>query len=463
MNPGRRREHPRVSYQAEVHLYRAGGEGMIRAKALDLSSGGVGLLCSGTWAVGAAVECELKDEAGLFRVPGKVIWAVGPRDETKTQVQLGAEDKKKPQTPPEACMGVAFMAAEDESTTRLRVLLEEAAPLKTPVELSLPALNDTIRARAEMAEGGLRLHTALPFLRIGEGVGVRFAREAEPTAATLRRVELSTANGTPELAVTIGFGPEDDNEVAEAGEGADGDAGTGEAGEAGPSAEPAADAAAGATQGEDALAAQPRLPQPDTVSSPAGRFGTGALFLALVLGVVIGALATLAVAGGQGQSPDQAGDVLETDPALEPAVPEAPPAAAPAQAGDDALAEAAAQARGDGGATASTATAPELLGNLHRPVVETFEGGMRVRIPLRGETRDMRSYPLSSPGIVIELPHAKATIPIENYGVHHGPVRRVWLRDSEDGGLQVRVIYTREPRRHELRLEQGGLTIELWR
>jgi hypothetical protein len=58
------------------------------------------------------------------------------------------------------------------------------------------------------------------------------------------------------------------------------------------------------------------------------------------------------------------------------------------------------------------------------------------------------------------VPHARALIALDNYGIQRGLVRRVWLRE-EGAGVQVRVITRRPAARSIVSYEPGGLSIVL--
>jgi hypothetical protein len=105
----------------------------------------------------------------------------------------------------------------------------------------------------------------------------------------------------------------------------------------------------------------------------------------------------------------------------------------------------------DDGAQRAAGTQPEV----------TVEGvRTRVFVPMHGDGFGLRQYELTTPGVAVTLPNARALIPIDNYAIHRGIVRRVWLRQEPDG-LQVRVITRRASSRAITSFDGSGLTILL--
>jgi hypothetical protein len=91
----------------------------------------------------------------------------------------------------------------------------------------------------------------------------------------------------------------------------------------------------------------------------------------------------------------------------------------------------------------------------------TVEGvRTRVFVPMQGDGFGLRQYELTTPGVAVTMPNARALIPLDNYAIHRGIVRRVWLRQEPDG-LQVRVITRRASSRAITSFDGSGLTILL--
>ena len=61
-------------------------------------------------------------------------------------------------------------------------------------------------------------------------------------------------------------------------------------------------------------------------------------------------------------------------------------------------------------------------------------------IPMRGSGEGMRSYPLTTPGVVLTLPKAFALIPLGNHEPARGLARRIGVRKL-GAGTQVKVLY----------------------
>jgi hypothetical protein len=191
--------------------------------------------------------------------------------------------------------------------------------------------------------------------------------------------------------------------------------------------------------------AAPELPPAPALASPAGAAPT----------VLARTAGTAAETGAQETS-------RSLEPELGPAAatddenPTPARAEAEAQAGQKPKPAAAAEAE----AQAEPDTAPANLRSPRQtPGVEVHGDETRVFVPVRGTAEGMTVYDLSSPGVVVNLPHGTARLPLENFGVHRGLVSRVWLRKGRSG-VQVRVIFRRRAR-YETDFGDGGLTVSV--
>lgn len=93
--------------------------------------------------------------------------------------------------------------------------------------------------------------------------------------------------------------------------------------------------------------------------------------------------------------------------------------------------------------------------------IKASEGRTEIVIPMRGSSDGLARYVLTTPGIALTLPHARALVPLENYATpHHRLVRRVWLRRHATG-VQVRIIYPNTSVHDETRFDERGLHVLL--
>jgi hypothetical protein len=92
--------------------------------------------------------------------------------------------------------------------------------------------------------------------------------------------------------------------------------------------------------------------------------------------------------------------------------------------------------------------------------IKASEGQTEIVIPMRGSGEGLTRYELTTPGIALTLPHARALVPLENYAAHRPLVRRVWLRHHPTG-VQVRIIYPHGSVRDETRFDERGLHVLL--
>lgn len=95
-----------------------------------------------------------------------------------------------------------------------------------------------------------------------------------------------------------------------------------------------------------------------------------------------------------------------------------------------------------------------------RPRVSVRGAQTHVFIPMQGDGVGVRQYELTTPGVAVSVPHARALIPLENYAIGRGIVRRVWVR-QQGAGVQVRVITKRPAVRSIVSFDETGLRIVL--
>jgi hypothetical protein len=86
------------------------------------------------------------------------------------------------------------------------------------------------------------------------------------------------------------------------------------------------------------------------------------------------------------------------------------------------------------------------------------------RVPLLGSTVGMYHYSLTHPrGVAVNLPNARANLPIGLHLVRHDGFRTVWIRERPEGGIQIRFGFTRHPTPDEeaLEIEPDAVTLRV--
>jgi hypothetical protein len=450
------RRSARVRYPTSVKLARDDGE-WIESRSFDLSEGGIGVMAFEGWPVGSRVRCRFELDGGVVALRGAVAWCSpeqSRREDTPTLVKLG--EPRASSGPQPRAMGIRFEPPSGADGARLRNVVRKGQPLCSPVELRFEGEEEPLRARAEATADGLRLRASLPPFRMGAALQARFPSVDEPVRAVVRdvrvvheddlpelRVDLSTAEATGLVTLPPG---------ARAGEAADSDA-------------------------EARAAERARGWELGLVS---GLIGV-AVGVALTLGLV------WAVDGGEAKASASSGAATEaaaesvtvTDMVSKAATATAKGTVADTEPGSDVepgsdtepatATVTATVAATDSSTETDTATGSVLdshavaarASDERGPAVWVSEDLTRVALPIEGDAASMHSYLLSSPGVVVELPNARTPLLLDNYGVHEGLVKRVWVRETPEGALQVRVIFVRAAVRHEVKVEDGALVIDV--
>jgi hypothetical protein len=83
-------------------------------------------------------------------------------------------------------------------------------------------------------------------------------------------------------------------------------------------------------------------------------------------------------------------------------------------------------------------------------------------LPMQGSAEALERHPLTAtPGLALNLPNARAGVPLDDYATpHHAAVRHVWLR-RQGIGVQVRIFYPKAPLHDEERFDDRGLHVLL--
>jgi hypothetical protein len=209
MHLGGQRQHPRVQLDTPIRLRRSDEGPWLNARVFDLSEGGVGLHVHEGMPVGSEVRCSLPllgARGSDLELKGTVAWieGAGDRQDTKTLVRLGAERESEPTTPRRS-MGLQFADVTPDDAIRIRNAVRAAAARPCEVVLSLEGRAEPITARAEPTPEGLLLRAALPIVRIGAAVGVRFGGDGDgdSVVGVVKNITLGASEGAPELRIEV--------------------------------------------------------------------------------------------------------------------------------------------------------------------------------------------------------------------------------------------------------------------
>jgi hypothetical protein len=498
-----RRQEPRIRFRAPLRIKEARTARAIEATSLDLSQGGIGVRAPSACEVGANVVCELELEGERVSLAGVVTWTDRPepeatvviadnaavtqqqepprseRPDTKTQIRLGTDvTDEAPATRParrktrslfrlgtelpslepseaaETSMGIRFETLSSEHAQMLHGLVQNGEPVKSPVQLLFSGMAEPIRAQAETSPLAIRVLAPLPFLALDSAVRIGVTPESDEQTGCIQRVELvtTTEQRVPCLEIDIAL----DNGISHV---------------------RSVDPHAGSPQKK---ASNPRNVQTDSVR-PATTARVPLLLAMLVTGAGLGAIATwFSVARPAREAAARAAPGLRTPSPLF-----AKPTAKPVLVGGpeahesenpSTLASAATIPTQPEIATqpAPTATAPEPeperapevadapspVVALAAPEVTVSSRETKIFLPMDGSDQDISRYELSSPGLVINLPHARPRIAFEDYSIYQGVVRRIWLREHHDG-VQVRVTWRHAPLHSKVVFDERGLTLRI--
>lgn len=499
MNALSRRRQPRIRYRAPLRIKSLRTANAIEATCLDLSQGGMRVRAPALCGVGTNVVCELEVEERRLSLPGVVAWTDPPhapnngaepselqasakteRPDTKTQIRLGT-DSSEPEVgkrsgrnhtqglyrlgeaaysepapanakAPEAAMGIRFETLSDAHAKLLSDLVRDGEPITSAVQLWFSGLAEPIRAQAHAHAAAISVRAQLPFLALDSAVRIGVAPDGEEQQGWIRSVELVTTSveRVPRLEIEIAL----ENAAGHA-------------------------LASGRERTSGSHRAQ--------ASQPKGRGARAWLLLAtLASGAGLGAVATWFLvarpvreaatradpelhmpaplfaarranserAPTQAAAPGALADTLAPA-ALTPA-PTSAAMAPPIQLAAATQAEASAPSAPEPEpAQPAAEPQPPLLA---APEVTVTDRETRIFVPMDGSDTDISRYELSSPGLVVNLPHAHAQIALEDYPIYRGLVRRVWLREHRKG-VQVRVVWRQSPIRSKVIFDDHGLTL----
>jgi hypothetical protein len=166
------RRSERIDYRVPVTLFAARDDAMpVIARSLDVSEGGMRVLAATPMPVGAVVRCELTLDGQSAQLEGRVAWL----SQAATPLASSAPDDESDDEPSQALgIGIRFETLTREESGALRKLISQATEGYMPAELELHGVHALVAARAVPTPSGARISAALPWLKRGAPVGVRF-------------------------------------------------------------------------------------------------------------------------------------------------------------------------------------------------------------------------------------------------------------------------------------------------
>jgi hypothetical protein len=450
-----RRTQPRIDYREAVRVIWPGEVSGVVARAVNLSAAGI-LIDAPTptpCPVGSDVLCDLALPRGPRLLRGRVA--------------------HRRSLPEKVGMGIEFVDLSEGEIAELHDVVSVVARKPQRVKVRFEGTPQTVTARAFSVEGGLRLVTALPFLKPDTAVEIALSPDGSASARG-RVVGLTLAagppGGAPRLLIDVGVDEEDpwrtssgrtpvveplglDEAVPEP---------VWDAEDVTPRSEPA-QLHAPIEQIEQieqieieeevptvvtAAAWPPVMPEPSEptvadgdrtevvdLAARSGRWralGGGMIAGTIALAAFVAAIVLIKVVAPRTAAPPPSilPPVYVTAPVTPP--PAAPVAApAPAEAAPTVAAPEPAVA-----AAEPAVAAPE-------PVAAPAAGPAVFAVGLRGSLAGVRRYPLSKPdGVAFNLPHARATTPIGTYQPDVPGLHSVWVRALPGGGAHLRFYFT---------------------
>jgi hypothetical protein len=324
------------------------------------------------------------------------------------------------------------------------------------VHVRFEGMREPMRSRAQLTSDGLRLSTALPFLRLRSPVEVTFLSGPSKVQSRglVRQVELDqfAADGTPRLAVSVAFAAE-------------------------PETQPGVPVAV-------ATPAEPVPPVPVVPVAPAGVAAVVAIptpvtpapvqprglavtrILLVAAAVVIVGLAALTYFEAGNSGPASAPPVA-TAPAAAP-VAAAPVAAPPAPAAPKIAAAAIAPQVVAAPVTVAPQAPPVVIppplpAGTPGPEIVSDGNETTASVPVSGSTQGMVHYSLlRRKGVAVNLPRAQSELPMGLHTIGRDGLRYVWIRERPEGGIQVRFIFSNPaPDERLIELEDDAIKIRV--
>jgi hypothetical protein len=422
MHRTHQRRQQRVAYAASVRVHTSGRPHPFEARSINLSSSGVLVESLQPCAVGTEVICEIPLPGGRRQLRGRVA-----RLEALSPAAVG--------------LAIAFTGLDAPDQELLSEAIGQDDGRTRVVQVRFEGMREPMRSRAQLTPEGLRLTTALPFLRLRSPVEVTFlsGESNVRSKGMIQNVELDqfAEDGTPRLAVNVAFSAEPEVQP-------------GDPVAVAPPPEPVPAAAPLPVPASAApLPVRPAAAAPPVHAPPRADHTALIRVLSVAAMVAAAGLVVISVLQLRGQAP------VATAPA--PALPTTPPPAVAAERRPQVQAQA--RLPELPAAPAPTAIAvpppapppvlipPPLPPDTPGPSIESDGAETTASVPISGSTEGMVHYSLGShrKGVVINLPLAHAEIPVGLHSIRHDGVRYVWIRNRAEGGISVRFLFESPP------------------
>jgi hypothetical protein len=420
MHRTHQRRQQRVAYAASVRVHTTGRPHPFEARSINLSRSGVLVESLQPCAVGTEVICEIPLPGGRRQLRGRVA-----RLEALSPAAVG--------------LAIAFTGLDAPDQELLSEAIGQDDGRTRVVQVRFEGMRDPMRSRAQLTREGLRLTTALPFLRLRSPVEVTFlsGESNVRSKGMIQQVQLDqfAEDGTPRLAVDVAFSAEPEVQP-------------GDPVAVAPPPEPVPTAPALPVP----LASPEPVPMPVPRPAPTD---LGALIRVLSVAAMVVAAGLVALTVLQ---------MREAPVAVAP-VPPLPAAPAPARPQPQTLPARPAPVSAPSHVvqisplpvTAARPIAPAqaapvliplpLPEGTPGPTIESDGVETTASIPISGSTQGMVHYSLGShrKGVAVNLPLAHAEIPVGLHSIRRDGVRYVWIRNRPEGGISVRFLFESPP------------------
>jgi hypothetical protein len=319
------------------------------------------------------------------------------------------------------------------------------------VQVRFEGMAEPMRSRARLTDKGLRLSTALPFLRLRSPVEVTFVSgdSKVQSRGLVQQVELDqfANDGTPRLAVSVAFAAE-------------------------PQVQPGAPVAIAAPPESPttapalpAMAATPvHVPDPKPPIAPAPeREPRGpAMARILMVAAAVALVGTGAVSYFRSQAPVPERATVTPPPVVTvlpeptPVEPVPPPAPAPRVVQES-------QPVPVPPPRPVLVVPPPLPAGTPGPTIESDGTETTALVPVTGSTQGMVHHSLSRrKGVAVNLPLAQSELPLGLHTVDRDGLRYVWIRERAEGGIQIRFVFSNPPPDERLlELEEDAVKIRV--
>jgi hypothetical protein len=389
---------------------------------VNLSPAGILVDAPAPCEVGSDILCDVTLPGGAKMLRGRVA-----RLQPLSDVNVG--------------VAIAFVDLSEDETAALRSLVERYRDPGTSLSVRFEGREQPIRARGVQTSDGFRFTTQLPFLRLGSMVEVDTGTPDAPALArgTVRSVLLDPGGpgGVPSLMIDVG--------------------GVADPAEAPAHTETPAQVTMATPPPQVSPITPPPVPEPvlEPVPEPERAIRRG-LPWGRIAGVTIAmiAFATSLFVLLPRRSPPPAvpapapapTPVQAVAPQPAPSEPQAAPTPASVAAPSPAPAAAATEPQAEPEPEAEPEPQPEpepsSRPRASRPTVSITAGVATAVVPLQGSLEGARSYPLDEPpGMVVNLPAARATVPSGSYRQRRPGFRAIWVRPMSGGGTQLRFFF----------------------